>query len=85
MQTETLIVDEQKIDISHLKISRENLNGFHNALYHLDSQILAALMHAKNVGFTVQYTSESPMFFGFDTLPFQEGAAKLPGILGICR
>jgi len=56
-----------------------------NALYHLNAKILAALRQAKRVGLALQPTREAAIFVGFDDLPFQEGAAKLPGLLGVCR
>ena len=53
--------------------------------YFLDAHLLAAISNAKTVGIGLQPSTASPIFAGFNYMPFAEGAAKLPGFLAVCN
>ena len=54
-----------------------------NLTYNITPEILAKLRTAKNIGYHLQHFPDSAMFVGYDSLPFEEGAAKLPGLLDV--
>ncbi len=60
-------------------------NGWFNAEYVLSKQQLISIRRAKSVGLIIQMAYDAPIFFGFDQMPFGEGAAKLDSLIEVCN
>jgi hypothetical protein len=81
MEADSLVFDREMVTAEELRVSRVNDYGRINATYLLTSELLVKMLRAKTVGLCLQFTSGAPIFLGFNDLPFEEGAAKLPGLL----
>ena len=81
MQTERLAIDDEYISLSERRIKRVNDNTWINGIYALSDDIVEKLKTAKQVGYLLQVSDEAPMFYGFDSFSFEDGAARLPGLL----
>jgi hypothetical protein len=84
MSADSLVVDGQYIPIENYRIERKIINGWVNAMYGVDGNLMTRIATAKNVGLALQGTRSAPVFAGFEDLPMSEGAAKLPGLLSVC-
>jgi hypothetical protein len=78
-------LDARKINLESRRISRKNVNGLINLVYDADTAILGAIGKAKRVGVGLQQSPNAAFFSGFDSMPFEEGAGKLPGLLRVCE
>jgi hypothetical protein len=76
------MIDGQKYRIT--PTSKEIVNGWFNADYVLTKQQLLAIGRAKSVGVMVQASHDAPIFLGFESMPFEDGAKKLVGLLNSC-
>jgi hypothetical protein len=85
MEVDLLAFDRELFAASELRVSRVNDNGRINAMYLLTPELLAKMLKAKTVGLCLQLHPDAGIFLGFDGLPFQEGAAKLPGLISTSR
>jgi hypothetical protein len=81
---DSLVIDGRRTRIEHARIERKVKNGWINAIYALNDQYLSMIRNAREVGLAMQPTSDSAYFAGFDSMPFGQGAAKLPGFLAVC-
>jgi hypothetical protein len=84
-QAETLMVDATKFNMAGRRQRKTNVNGKINLSYSVDRTILNAIGKAKTVGVLLQPTTESAIYLGFESMPFDEGRAKLPGFLQVCK
>ena len=82
---ETLMVDSTKISLAGRRESRKSVNGKINLSYSVDATILNAISNAKTVGILLQPATEAATHVGFEGMPFDEGRAKLPGFLQVCK
>jgi hypothetical protein len=82
---ETLMVDSTKISLAGRRESKKIVNGKMNLSYAVDAAILNAISKARTVGIWLQPTPEAATHLGFENMPFDEGRAKLPGFLQVCR
>jgi hypothetical protein len=81
-----LFLDHERVRMDRqLKSKTMNKRGQINLLYYLNSDLLAAIAKAKSVGVGLQPTTGAAVFSGFDFMPFEGGAAKLPGFLSACN
>jgi ATP-dependent protease ClpP protease subunit len=78
-----LSIDGEYFALHELRIKRVNDHRRINAMYHVTPEILIRLRTAKTIGYHLQHFADSAMFVGYDSLPFEEGAAKLPGLLDV--
>jgi hypothetical protein len=85
MPTDRLEIDGEYFDMEELRIDRTNSDGMINAMYKIDESMMNRLARATKVGMLFQWTSEAPIFFGFSAMPFEDGAKKLQGLLGLYR
>jgi hypothetical protein len=78
----SLVIDDQEYPITSgwKKIA----NGWFNSEYILTNQQLLAVERAKSVGVIVQGGYGAPVFLGFNSMPFEDGAKKLVGLLSSC-
>jgi hypothetical protein len=81
MGFDSLVFDGELLPASEIRVSRVNHYGRINAMYLLTRDILERILKAKKVGLCLQFTADAGIFLGFDDLPFEEGAAKLPGLI----
>jgi hypothetical protein len=65
-------------------VDKQIANGWFNAEYALSPQQVNLFTNASSVGLVVQMIGSAPVFFGFDNMPFEEGAKKLAGLLNSC-
>jgi hypothetical protein len=80
MAVDWLVADDELIAAKDYRIFR--FNDWLNKLRILASiDFLAKISQAKLVGLCLQFADDAPTFLGFNNLPFEEGAAKLPGLL----
>lgn len=86
MGVEQLWLDGAPVRIDHVRVKKQVQNGWINAVYPLTAQIRASLSRAREkVGLSMQWRSDAGLFFGFDSMPFRDGATKLPGFLRVCE
>ena len=78
----SLVIDDQEYPIT--SEWKEMANGWFNSEYILTTQQLLAIGRAKSVGVIVQGGYGAPVFLGFNNMPFEDGAAKLVGLLRSC-
>jgi hypothetical protein len=78
-----LSIDGEYFPLHELRIKRLNDHGRINLMYNVTPEILAKLRTAKNIGYHLQHLPDSAMFVGYEAFPFEEGAAKLPGLLDV--
>jgi len=83
MEVDQLAIDDEIIPLHELRISRFNDNGLINATYRMTPEILGKLRTAKSIGYHLQFSTLAAMFVGFDSFPFEEGAAKLAGLVDV--
>ena len=81
MEVDWLVADDELIAAKDYRIFRFNDYGSMNCAYSLPSDFLAKISQTKLVGLCLQFADDAPTFHGFNNLPFEEGAAKLPGLL----
>jgi hypothetical protein len=79
-----LFLDHSQIRVDQQLIRKELRNGMINLIYRLDSNLMTAISKAKSVGVGLQLTTEAAVFIGFDSMPFGEGALKMPGLTSVC-
>jgi len=85
MRSYSLFIDDIPVPISDkLTVPPVLINGWINVAFSLDAKLLTALRSAKTVGVAFQFTYDSPLFAGFSGMNFEEGAKKLPAMLGNC-
>jgi hypothetical protein len=77
-------LDDSPIRIDKQLHSKEIKNWMINLVYRLDSNLIAAISRAKFVGVGIQPTAEAKIFLGFNSMPFGEGALKMPGFTSVC-
>jgi hypothetical protein len=82
---ESLVINGKPLRIDNARIKKQVNNGLINAAYKLSDAQVALIRSARTVGVTMQGGVDAPVFFGFDSMPFEEGAAKLPGFLSVCQ
>jgi hypothetical protein len=83
MEVDQLSIDSQIIPLSELRVSRFSDHGCINIMYQMTPEILTKLRTAKMIGYHLQHSTDAAMFVGFDALPFQDGASKLPGLIDV--
>jgi hypothetical protein len=83
METDQLSIDGEIIPLRELRVSRVDDNGLINAMYQVTPEILTKLRTAKSIGYLLQHSTLAAMFVGFDHFPFQDGAAKLAGLIDV--
>ena len=82
---ETLMVDATKISLAGRRERKQIVNGKINLSFAVDATILNAIGNGKTVGILLQPTTEAATYLGFQSMPFDEGRAKLPGFLRVCK
>lgn len=83
MAAHSLVVDGQDQPIHPFTKAIEG--GWFNSMYILKDEELAAIMRAKTVGVIIRPMYETPIFLGFNMMPFEDGASKLVGVVNSCR
>jgi hypothetical protein len=83
MEADQLSIDDEVIPLHALRVSRVDDNGLINAMYQVTPDILTKLRAAKSIGYHLQHSTLAAMFVGFDSFPFQDGAAKLAGLIDV--
>jgi hypothetical protein len=83
MDTDHLSIDGQLVALRELRIQRVNDHNRINLMYYMTPEILIKLRTAKRIGFYLQHLPDAATFVGYDSFPFEEGAAKLPGLLDV--
>jgi hypothetical protein len=78
----SLVIDEKSEPIRPLK--KEIKNGWFNAFYALTPSEVSRIARAQSVGVIVRPAYDAPAFLGFNSLPLNEGANKLKGLLKSC-
>jgi hypothetical protein len=81
MEVDWLVADDELNAAKDYRIFRFNDYGLINCAYKFPSDFLAKISQAKLVGLGLQFAEDAPTFLGVNNLPFEEGAAKLPGLL----
>ncbi|WP_338828779.1 hypothetical protein [Bradyrhizobium sp. 27S5] len=80
----SLLIDGTPVPIAaHLSDGPKLVNGWINAMFTLNGELLNVIQRAATVGVAFQYTYGAPIFLGFDDMEFSEGA-KMPGFLRAC-
>jgi len=83
--THWLFFDEGKMQIEDRLYNKSVKNGWVNLIYRVDATLLAAIVGAKSViGVGLSPAPGAAIFSGFAYMPFEGGAAKLPGFLQVC-
>ena len=83
--THWLFYDGKKIEIENKLVKRSIANGWVNLLYLADPALIAIIVSTKSeIGVGLSPTPEAKIFNGFESMPFEGGAAKLPGFLQVC-
>jgi hypothetical protein len=82
---EMLMIDSAKISLAGRREGIKSANGKINLSYYVDAAILNAIGKARTVGILLQPTTEATIHLGFESMPFDEGRAKLPGFLQVCK
>jgi hypothetical protein len=83
-----LFIDDNVIPITALLTEKPDLNPNTDevfAMYSLTEDLLKNIAVAKAVGVGILPSANSRMFMGFISMPFADGARKLPGFLRACR
>ena len=63
---------------------KEILNGWYNSYYVLTAEQIRAISNSKEVGVVLQFMYSSPVFLGFQNMPFTGARDKLLGVLKNC-
>jgi hypothetical protein len=79
-----LFLDHLPIRLDSSLVQKDIKNGAITVAYPLDLNLMAAISRAKFVGVGLQPTAKAAVFLGFDSMPFGEGAMKLPGLVSVC-
>jgi hypothetical protein len=82
MSAHSLLIDNQVYPLN--AVSKQIQNGFFNVEYKLSMKEISALRRAENVGVSIRFSSEAPIFFGFEGMPVGDGRQKLIGMLNQC-
>jgi len=86
MKAQSLLLDSQQVPFKvHLHQPPTIANGWVNATYSLNSEILDRIDDASSVGFAFQYSYESPMFLGFQGMELGSAKAKLRALRQMCQ
>lgn len=81
-----LMIDGKRVRIDKARAFRTvNNDGLIHAMYKLERSHIALIAKSKEVGLAMSPSVDSQVFLGFAAIPFEEGAAKLPGLLKTCR
>jgi hypothetical protein len=83
-RADSLVVDGHMHPLQRYLLHKDIQNGLLNALYDLTPEYLNLIQNAKTVGVTTSASDSSPVFLGFDAMPFAEGAGKLKGLRNTC-
>jgi hypothetical protein len=83
MQSDRLVVDLEYIPVHEQRQARINDYSKINAVYHLQPHLIEKILGAKQVGLILQFEEDAAIFHGFDSMPFEEGAKLLPGLLAV--
>jgi hypothetical protein len=84
-QVNWLFLDGKQVRIDNLLLEKTNDRGFINLVYSVNPALLNAIAGAKTVGVGLQQNAGGAVFNGFSAMPFEVGAAKLPGFLAVCH
>jgi hypothetical protein len=82
LQAHSLVINGHPQQI--MPESKSIRNGLANLDYLLTATQLEAISNATTVGVVVRSTYNSPLFLGFEEMPFADGAQKLVGLLNMC-
>lgn len=82
MKAQTLVINGLYFPLKPADIVIKN--GWVNATYPLNNEIVQKLYNAKSVGVIFQWTNASPIFLGFDAMPFEGAISKLDAIFKNC-
>jgi hypothetical protein len=83
--TNWLFVDARQLRIDDRLLDKSVKNGWINLVYRVDKVLLAAIVGANSaIGVGLSPTPGAAGFNGFAHMPFEGGAAKLPGFLQVC-
>jgi len=84
LPAQALLIDGKPFFIERYAIYRSIVNGWINAVYSVDDEMLRLIQDAKTVGFALSRAKEDPLFLGFDGMPMSGALSKLPGFLAVC-
>ena len=79
----SLLVDDQEFRIN--VESKSIRNGWYNGIYGLSLREIQALRNANQVGVSLRFAYDAPVFFGFQGMPLADGRQKLLGLLNQCN
>jgi hypothetical protein len=79
-----LFLDQYPVRMDNQLVKKENVNGKINLVYQLNTNLVTAISRAKRVGVGLQAGVGGAVFAGFDSMPFEQGAAKLSGFSTVC-
>jgi len=82
MKAHSLFVDDQAYPLE-LDFKPHLLNGLVNCMYSLNSDLIAKIKAAKEVGIAMQWAYGAPIFLGFNGMQVEEGRSKLRGYLAL--
>lgn len=83
---QSVMIDGNLFPISSARVMKPKLiNGWVNAAYALNGDLLGRIIAAKTVGIAFQAMFGAPVFLGFDGLELESGRQKLVGFLATCR
>ncbi|MCG6203046.1 hypothetical protein LPW26_00220 [Rhodopseudomonas sp. HC1] len=83
MEMDELLIDRETIPLNALRVSRVDCNGLINFVYQMTPEILNKMLTARSIGYNLRHSSDAPMFVGIDNFPFEDGAAKLAGLVDV--
>jgi hypothetical protein len=83
MWSDHLLIDGELIPLHDLRVSRFNDHGRINLTYRITREILTKFGNASSIGYYLQHSAEAAVFVGYDSFPFDDARAKLPGLLGV--
>jgi hypothetical protein len=83
--THWLFYDGDKMQIEKKLVEKSTKNGWINLRYLADPELVRTIAGTKSkIGVGLSPAPEAAIFSGFDMMPFEGGAAKLPGFLQVC-
>lgn len=82
MSAHSLLIDDQVYPIN--AVSKQIQNGLFNVEYKLSTREISALRRAENVGVSIRFSYQAPVFFGFQGMRVGDGRQKLIGTLNQC-
>jgi hypothetical protein len=83
MEADRLVVDDEYLPMREKRHQRVKRHSIIQATYGLDDALIEKIGRAKRVGMIFQWDEDAPVFLGFDSMPFEEGATKLPGLVNV--